>query len=50
MSCLHALNGSVQVDETPGGGATFRVSFPLAPLATASHLYEDTQPLAPLTR
>ncbi|MGX1694136.1 sensor histidine kinase [Microbacterium keratanolyticum] len=49
-SIVHALNGSVQVDETPGGGATFRVSFPLAPLATASHLYEDTQPLAPLIR
>ncbi|MEQ6897547.1 HAMP domain-containing sensor histidine kinase [Microbacterium sp. KR10-403] len=30
-SIVEALNGSVSVEETRGGGATFRVSFPLAP-------------------
>lgn len=30
-SIVDALGGSVTVADTPGGGATFRVSFPLAP-------------------
>ena len=30
-SIVSALNGTVVVEETPGGGATFRVSLPLAP-------------------
>ncbi|MGM7699664.1 sensor histidine kinase [Microbacterium sp. A84] len=45
-SIVSALHGSVRVDETPGGGATFTVIFPLAPSqATPEHLLEDTQPL-----
>ena len=28
---LEGERGSVDVDETPGGGATFRVNLPLAP-------------------
>ncbi|GAT73969.1 sensor histidine kinase [Microbacterium hydrocarbonoxydans] len=48
-SIVKALHGSVTVTETPGGGATFTVTFPLAPSrATPSHLLEDTQPLDPL--
>ncbi len=30
-SIVSALKGSIEVEETPGGGATFVVSFPLAP-------------------
>jgi len=45
-SIVTALHGEVHVDETPGGGATFTVSLPLAPAqATPEHLLEDTQPL-----
>lgn len=45
-SIVSALHGGVQVDETPGGGATFTVTFPLAPAhATPEHLLQDTQPL-----
>ncbi|WP_300267367.1 HAMP domain-containing sensor histidine kinase [Microbacterium sp.] len=45
-SIVAALHGSVRVDETPGGGATFTVTLPLAPAqATPEHLLEDTQPL-----
>ena len=45
-SIVSALRGSVNVDETPGGGATFTVTFPLAPAqSTPEHLLEDTQPL-----
>jgi len=45
-SIVAALNGRVHVDETPGGGATFTVTLPLAPAqATPEHLLEDTQPL-----
>ena len=45
-SIVTALNGQVHVDETPGGGATFTVTLPLAPAqATPEHLLEDTQPL-----
>ncbi|MCI1019587.1 HAMP domain-containing histidine kinase [Microbacterium sp. C5A9] len=48
-SIVKALHGSVEVSETPGGGATFTVTFPLAPSrATPAHLLEDTQPLEPL--
>lgn len=48
-SIVKALHGSVAVTESPGGGATFTVTFPLAPSrATPEHLLEDTQPLAPL--
>lgn len=45
-SIVKALHGSVAVSETPGGGATFTVTLPLAPSrATPAHLLEDTQPL-----
>lgn len=45
-SIVSALHGKVHVDETPGGGATFVVTLPLAPArATPEHLLEDTQPL-----
>lgn len=45
-SIVEALHGSVAVDETPGGGATFIVSLPLAPAqATPAHLLEETQPI-----
>ncbi len=44
-SIVSALNGAVAVEDTPGGGATFRVSFPIAPEST---LYMDTQPLPEL--
>ncbi|MDN3496226.1 HAMP domain-containing sensor histidine kinase [Planococcus sp. APC 4015] len=45
-SIVEALHGSVSVVDTPGGGATFRVSLPLAAVRDASeHLYLETQPL-----
>ncbi|MCA1307773.1 HAMP domain-containing histidine kinase [Microbacterium esteraromaticum] len=45
-SIIESLHGSVRVDETPGGGATFVVSLPLAsPQATPAHLLEETQPI-----
>jgi two-component system OmpR family sensor kinase len=48
-SIVKALHGSVVVTETPGGGATFTVTLPLAPArATPAHLLEDTQPIDPL--
>ncbi|AKV86191.1 two-component sensor histidine kinase [Microbacterium sp. 1.5R] len=48
-SIVKALHGSVAVSETPGGGATFTVTLPLAPSrATPAHLLEDTQPIEPL--
>lgn len=48
-SIVKALHGDVAVSETPGGGATFTVTFPLAPSrATPAHLLEDTQPIEPL--
>lgn len=48
-SIVKALHGTVAVSETPGGGATFTVTFPLAPSrATPAHLLEDTQPIDPL--
>jgi two-component system OmpR family sensor kinase len=46
-SIVEALHGSVDVVDTPGGGATFRVSFPLAdPRDAAEHLDIQTRPLA----
>ena len=48
-SIVRAFNGTVQVTETPGGGATFTVSLPLAPSrSTPEHLLQDTQPIEPL--
>ncbi|WP_144797767.1 cell wall metabolism sensor histidine kinase WalK [Microbacterium paludicola] len=45
-SIVTALHGQVRVDETPGGGATFTVTLPLAPAqSTPAHLLEDTQPM-----
>ncbi|BDZ37545.1 sensor histidine kinase [Microbacterium suwonense] len=45
-SIVETLHGSVRVDETPGGGATFTVSLPLAPARSIpEHLLEETQPL-----
>lgn len=45
-SIVESLHGTVAVDETPGGGATFTVSLPLAPAqATPAHLLEETQPI-----
>lgn len=45
-SIMKALHGRVDVSETPGGGATFTVTLPLAPSrAIPEHLLEDTQPL-----
>lgn len=45
-SIVEALHGAVAVSETPGGGATFTVTLPLAPArAIPEHLLEDTQPL-----
>lgn len=49
-SIVEALRGSVAVEETPGGGATFTVTLPLAPgRATPEHLLEDTQPIERLS-
>ena len=45
-SVVDALHGSIVVSETPGGGATFRVAFPLAQSRDAAeHLFIETQPL-----
>lgn len=45
-SVVEALHGSIGVFETPGGGATFRVGFPLARERDASaQLFIETQPL-----
>ena len=45
-SIVDALHGSVEVFDTPGGGATFRVGFPLAESRDAAeHLLLETQPL-----
>lgn len=41
-SIVEALHGDIEVEDTPGGGATFRVRLPLAPEPT---LFLDTQPL-----
>ena len=45
-SIVEALHGAVDVVDTPGGGATFRVAFPLADArAAAEHLDILTQPM-----
>ncbi len=45
-SVVETLHGSVTVEDTPGGGATFRVAFPLAAERDAAeHLLIETQPL-----
>ena len=45
-SIVEALHGSVGVVDTPGGGATFRVAFPLADARDAAeHVDIPTQPL-----
>ncbi len=45
-SIVDALHGSVAVTDTPGGGATFRVGFPLAQSRDATeHVNLETQPL-----
>jgi len=45
-SIVEAHHGTVAVTETPGGGATFRVSFPLVERRTmAEHAAIETQPL-----
>lgn len=48
-SVVEALHGSIEVTETPGGGATFRVALPLAePRDATEHLFIQTQPLRKL--
>ena len=50
-SIVDALHGSVSVDETRGGGATFRVAFPLAQARDGfEHLQIETQPIERLPR
>jgi two-component system OmpR family sensor kinase len=45
-SIVESLHGSVRVMDTPGGGATFRVGFPLARhIDPAEHAFLETQPL-----
>ncbi|MFT4051231.1 MAG: HAMP domain-containing sensor histidine kinase [Microbacterium sp.] len=45
-SIVEALHGSIDVTDTPGGGTTFRVAFPLARARDAAeHLFIETQPL-----
>jgi two-component system, OmpR family, sensor kinase len=45
-SIMEALHGSVGVVDTPGGGATFRVAFPLVDEREAArHLNLETQPM-----
>lgn len=48
-SIVDALHGSVDVVDTPGGGATFHVAFPLADVRDAAeHIDLATQPMARL--
>jgi two-component system OmpR family sensor kinase len=48
-SIVEALHGAVDVYDTPGGGATFRVSFPLVEdRDAAEHLHLETQPIGRL--
>jgi len=44
-SIVETLHGTVSVDDTPGGGATFRVSLPLAPVSREAHVDLETQPV-----
>lgn len=49
-SIVEAHHGNITVEDTPGGGATFRISFPLASRPEAAeHLHIETQPLQRLT-
>ena len=43
---LH-LNGTIAVEEAPGGGALFRVTIPLADEATAGEVAQESQPARP---
>ena len=46
-SIVDALHGAVSVGDTPGGGATFRVAFPLVQERDAAEqLLTETQPLS----
>ncbi len=46
-SIVEALHGAVSVGDTPGGGATFRVAFPLVQERDAAEqLLTETQPLS----
>ncbi|MDE0547113.1 HAMP domain-containing sensor histidine kinase [Microbacterium sp. C7(2022)] len=50
-SIVEALHGSVTVTDTDGGGATFRVAFPLEQARdVADHEYLETQPLPRIAR
>ncbi|MCR2799522.1 HAMP domain-containing sensor histidine kinase [Microbacterium sp. zg.Y818] len=44
---VESLHGTIEVGDTPGGGATFRVAFPLASNSPtpAEHLAIETQPM-----
>lgn len=44
-SIVEALHGSVSVHDTPGGGATFRVAFPLAPRPDDELARAETRPM-----
>lgn len=44
-SIVEALRGSVAVLDTPGGGATFRVAFPLAPRTDEELALAETRPM-----
>ncbi|MFG6475022.1 ATP-binding protein [Microbacterium sp. P06] len=48
-SIVDALHGTVTVSDTPGGGATFRVSFPLVEAET-EELTDDTRPISSIRR
>jgi two-component system OmpR family sensor kinase len=47
-SIVETLHGTVSVTDTPGGGATFRVSLPLAAVHDAAAHLEETQPMETL--
>ncbi|MDQ1121464.1 sensor histidine kinase [Microbacterium trichothecenolyticum] len=50
-SIVDLLHGTVEVHDTPGGGATFRVSLPLADRRDVQeHALIETQPLERLPR
>ncbi|WP_409366529.1 sensor histidine kinase [Microbacterium paludicola] len=49
-SIVEALHGSVKVLDTPGGGATFRVAFPLAPPPAPEPDLAETRPVPRVRR